>query len=346
MKYLDRVVDRNFYPTPEAKASNQKWRPVGLGIMGLQDALFKMRIPFTSEEAKKISARISETIYYHAIQTSMKLAEEFGTFSEFKNSRYAEGKLQPQLAKDVGQAHVPEFHYNWDQLAQEVRRRGLRNSLMIAVAPTATIASIVGSYESIEPQVSNLFKRETLSGEFLQVNRYLIKDLQERGLWNAEMREKIVASEGSIQEITEIPADMRDLYKTVWEISQKDLIDMAVDRSTFICQSQSLNLFMESPTVGKLSSMYMYAWKQGVKTTYYLRSRAATKIQKVTASKSGPNAPMGAESAGTPVAVSANSVGAMAVSDQTSPSEADKVYTAEEVIACSLENPEACEACQ
>ncbi len=306
VKYLDRVVDRNFYPTPEAKHSNDKWRPIGMGLMGLQDALFKMRLPFTSPEARKVSARISETLYYYAIQTSMKLADQHGPFSEFRNSRYADGKLQPQLAQDANQAHVPEFHYDWDALGREVAKRGLRNSLLIAIAPTATIASIVGSYESIEPQISNIFKRETLSGEFLQVNRYLIKDLQMRGLWNEPMREKIIAAEGSIQGISEIPADLRELYKTVWETSQKDLIDMAVDRSTFICQSQSLNLFMESPSVGKLSSMYMYAWKQGVKTTYYLRSRAATKIQKVTGGG----------------------------------------VSAEEAVVCSLDNPETCEACQ
>jgi ribonucleoside-diphosphate reductase alpha chain len=343
-KYLDRVIDRNFYPTAEARASNERWRPVGLGIMGLQDVFFRMRIPFTSPEAKKLSARIMETVYYHAVQTSMKLADQHGPFSEFRNSRYAEGKLQPQLAEDVEQARIPEYHYDWDSLAREVQKRGLRNSLLIAIAPTATIASIVGSYESIEPQVSNIFKRETLSGEFLQVNRYLIKDLQARGLWSAEMSSKIIAAEGSIQAIEEIPADVRELYKTAWEISQKDLIDMAVDRSTFICQSQSLNLFMEAPSVGKLSSMYMYAWKQGVKTTYYLRSRAATKIQKVTsAPKAGANAPAGAESAG-PGQMSftaMNSATALAVEAPVA-----KTYTAEEAVVCSLENPEACEACQ
>jgi hypothetical protein len=234
-----------------------------------------MRLPFTSEAAKKISAHINEAVYFHALQASMRLADQHGPFSEFRNSRYADGKLQPQLARDAEQGRMPEFHYDWDSVAREVQKRGLRNSLLIAIAPTATIASIVGSYESIEPQISNIFKRETLSGEFLQVNRYLIKDLQAVGLWTPEIREKIVHAEGSIQAIEEIPLALRELYKTTWEISQKELIDMAVDRSTFICQSQSLNLFLEAPTVGKLSSMYMYAWKQGVKTTYYLRSRAA-----------------------------------------------------------------------
>jgi ribonucleoside-diphosphate reductase alpha chain len=303
------VIDANFYPTPEAKASNQKWRPIGLGIMGLQDAFFKLRLPFTSEPAKALSARISETIYFEATRTSMALAKKHGPFSAFKESRYASGELQVQLARKH-EAVLPELHEDWERLAREVRESGLRNSLMIAIAPTATIASIMGSYESIEPQVGNVFKRETLSGEFLQVNRYLIQDLKRAGLWNADLQSKIIAADGSIQAIEEIPAPLRELYKTAWEISQKELIDMAVARGAFICQSQSLNLFLEEPSVGKLSSMYMYAWKQGVKTTYYLRSRARTGIKKTT----------------------------VTVPQVTVP--------ATEAVACSLENPSSCEACQ
>lgn len=279
--FLDRVIDINFYPTSEARASNQRWRPVGLGIMGLQDMLFKMRLPFTSPAAQEISAQVSEAIYYQAIKTSMRLAQEYGSFSEFENSRYAQGELQVHLAQKY-QPQMPKLHYDWDKLAQQVKKNGLRNSLLVSIAPTATIASIIGSYESIEPQISNLFKRETLSGEFLQINRYLVADLKSMGLWNTQMRSKIIEANGSIQEIAEIPAETKALYKTVWEVSQKDLIDMAAARSAFICQSQSLNLFMESPNIGKLSSMYMYAFKQGVKTTYYLRSRAKTTIQKTT----------------------------------------------------------------
>lgn len=307
--FLDRVVDINFYPTKEAKNSNSQWRPIGLGLMGLQDALLKMRLPYDSAEAKKVSSRISEEIYYQSIKTSMRLAQELGSFPNFKKSRYAEGRLQVQLAQE-NQAEMPELHHDWDDLAWQVKNNGLRNSLLIAIAPTATIASIVGSYESIEPQISNFFKRETLSGEFLNVNRYLVQDLKKLGLWNAAMRAQIIEGEGSIQHIQDIPKEIRDIYKTVWEIPQKALIDMAVARSTFICQSQSLNLFLEDPTIGKLSSMYMYAWKQGVKTTYYLRSRAKTSIQKTTTTAAAPT------------------------------------YTPEEAIACSLENPETCEACQ
>jgi len=313
-KFLDRVVDLNFYPTPEAKNSNHKWRPVGLGIMGLQDVFFKLRLPFTSPEAKKISSRISETIYYQAMRTSMELAKKNAPFPAFRDSRYASGELQVHLARKH-QPVMPELNEDWDRLAQDIRQNGIRNSLLIAIAPTATIASIMGSYESIEPQIANVFKRETLSGEFLQVNRYLIADLQKAGLWNSDVQAKIIAADGSIQGIDEIPAEIRELYKTTWEISQKELIDMAVLRSAFICQSQSLNLFMEEPNVGKLSSMYMYAWKQGVKTTYYLRSRAKTGIKKTTVTTSAP--------AEKPAAVSASAA-----------------------VACSLENPASCEACQ
>lgn len=307
--FLDRVIDTNYYPIEESKRSNSKWRPVGLGLMGLQDALFKMRLPFDSAEAKKTSARISEEIYHQALQTSMRLARTEGSFPAFEDSRYADGKLQVQLAETDG-VDMPELHHDWDDMAWQIKNNGVRNSLLVAIAPTATIASISGCYEAIEPQLSNVFKRETLSGEFLQVNRYLVRDLKERGLWSADMRDKIISNEGSVQGIDEVPQDLQDLYKTVWELPQKALIDMAAQRSAFICQSQSLNLFQSQPTLGKLSSMYMYAWKQGVKTTYYLRSRAKTSIQKTTVSQK------------------------------------KEVPTEDEVIACSLENPETCEACQ
>lgn len=310
VRFLDRVIDINFYPTPESRNANQKWRPIGLGVMGLQDTFFKMRLPFTSAEARALSSRIAEAIYFQATQTSMEMAKKQGHFPAFKESRYASGELQVQLARKH-QEMMPELHEDWERLAHDVRQNGIRNSLLVAIAPTATIASIMGSYESIEPQVANVFKRETLSGEFLQVNRYLIADLKKAGLWSAEMQSKIIGADGSIQAIEEIPASIRELYKTAWEISQKDLIDMAVLRSAFICQSQSLNLFMEEPNIGKLSSMYMYAWKQGVKTTYYLRSRAKTSIKKTTV-----------------------------MSEKAAP------QVIADAVSCSLENPASCEACQ
>ncbi len=308
VKYLDRVVDINFYPIDTAEASNSKWRPVGLGLMGLQDVFFKMEIPYDSPKAKEISKKISEEVYYNALKTSCALAEKDGPHENFKDTRAAQGDLQFDHW-----GVVPEDMKRWEELRRKVKSIGLRNSLMIAIAPTATIASLTGVYEAIEPQVSNLFKRETLSGEFIQINKYLVKKLKELGLWTDEVRNKIKVNEGSIQKIDEIPDTVKRIFRTVWEVPQKELIDMAADRGAFIDQSQSLNLFIESPTIGKLSSMYMYAWKKGIKTTYYLRSRPATRITKVT------------------------------TSDNT---EQTKKYTDEEALACSLENPEICEACQ
>ena len=305
IRFLDRVVDINYYPTKEAKDSNLKWRPIGLGLMGLQDVFFKLKLPFENEAARSLSSEISACIYYHALKASLHLAKEHESFPAFKDSRYTEAQLQVHLAKKL-QESIPHTDYDWDGLAKDIQSVGLRNSLMIAIAPTATIASIHGVFESIEPQIANMFKRETLSGEFFQINRYLIQDLKDKGLWNADIRDEILSSEGSIAKIEKIPPELREVYKTSWEISQKTLIDMAVDRSSFICQSQSLNLYLENPNIAKLSSMYMYAWKKGVKTTYYLRSRAKTSIKKTT-------------------------VG---------------FKETQEVLACSLENPESCEVCQ
>ena len=313
--FLDRVIDINFYPTPEAAHSNQQWRPVGLGLMGLQDVFFKLGLAFDSAEAREISRRISEEIYYNALWASTELAEAAGPHETFADTRAAHGDLQ----FDLWGAGVTD-QARWDELKERVAAHGLRNSLLIAIAPTATIASIAGCYECIEPQVSNLFKRETLSGEFMQINRYLVADLQARNLWDDDMISELKRAEGSVQAVERIPADLKEIYRTAWEIPMKSLIEMAADRGAFIDQSQSLNLFMESPTIGKLSSMYMYAWKQGIKTTYYLRSRPATRINQTTSGPSG-----GGEPAPAPTPTT--------------------TYTDEEVIACSLENPEACEAC-
>ena len=281
MKFLDKVVDVNFYPIGTAKKSNKSWRPVGLGLMGLQDLLFKMEIPFESEEARKLTAKIHEEIYYHALSTSCDLAKKYGAHEKFPETRAAQGKLQFDLWNVK-----PDNQKRWDELKVRIQKQGLRNSLVIAIAPTATIASIVGVYESIEPQISNLFKRETLSGEFIQVNKYLVKMLKKEGFWTTSVKKQLKAHEGSVQDIPEIPQRIKDLFKTTWEISQKSLIDMAIARGPYIDQSQSLNLFMENPTINKLSSMYMYAWNKGLKTSYYLRSRPATSIAKVTINNS------------------------------------------------------------
>ena len=301
--FLDRVIDINYYPTEQAARSNPRWRPVGLGVMGLQDVFFKLRLPFDSGQAKEISTRIAEEIYLTALETSADLAAGTGAHPSYAQTRAARGQLQPDLW-----GVTPTQTDRWAALRERVAEHGLRNSLLIAIAPTATIASIAGCYECIEPQVSNVFKRETLSGEFLQVNAYLVAELKSRGLWTRSVREKLKRDEGSVQNFTELPDDVRALFRTAWELPQRALIDIAAARGAYLDQSQSLNLFMAAPTIGKLSSMYLYAWKSGLKTTYYLRSRPATRIQQATVSVSpAPDA---------------------------------------DAIACSLENPESCEACQ
>jgi ribonucleoside-diphosphate reductase alpha chain len=321
--FLDRVIDINYYPTEAAGRSNDAWRPVGLGLMGLQDVFFKLRLPFDSPEARALSRRISEEMYFHALWASTELAEQFGPHPRYNETRASQGHLQFDLA-----GAAPTDTARWHELRERITAHGLRNSLMIAIAPTATIASIAGCYECIEPQVSNLFKRETLSGEFLQINRYLVRDLQRLGLWTEDMQNKVKRSEGSVQNIDGIPAELQDIYRTAWEIPMRSLIDMAAERGAFIDQSQSLNLFMESPTIGKLSSMYLHAWKAGLKTTYYLRSRPATRINQTTSAPSSPTATV-----------------TTAVPAAALPATAPKVFSDAEAVACSLENPEACEAC-
>ncbi len=331
--FLDRVVDINFYPTDEAGNSNAKWRPVGLGLMGLQDVFFKLRLPFDSDEARELSNRISEEIYFQALAASNELAAVNGTHGGWDETRAAKGELQFDLW-----GVTPSDPGRWADLKSRIAEHGLRNSLLIAIAPTATIASIAGCYECIEPQVSNLFKRETLSGEFLQINTYLVRELQQRGLWTEPIIAAIKRNEGSVQDIEQIPADVRSIYRTAWELPMRALIDMAAGRGAFIDQSQSLNLFMESPTIGKLSSMYIHAWKQGLKTTYYLRSRPATRINKTTTGTSNGDGPGGGGVPATPLPTQPSSGGESGT--------ATDGYSDEEAVACSLENPESCEACQ
>ncbi|MEO8572452.1 MAG: ribonucleoside-diphosphate reductase subunit alpha [Pyrinomonadaceae bacterium] len=313
VRQLDRVIDLNYYAIQSTADSNNRWRNIGLGVMGVQDVFFQMRLPFDSPEARKISAKIQEEIYFGALTASCELAVSKGSHPAFEDTRAADGVFQFDLW-----GVTPEDTERWDALREKVKTHGLRNSLMLAIAPTATIASIAGCYECIEPQVSNLFKRETLSGDFVQVNKYLVKELQTSGLWNDEIRKKIKLSEGSVQDIEEFDDELKAIYRTAWEIPMRSLIDMMADRGAYIDQSASLNLFMESPNIGKLSSMYMYAWQKGLKTTYYLRSRPATKIAQVTAE------------------YKASEI----VPDDV------KAYSDEEALACSLENPESCDACQ
>ena len=311
VRQLDKVIDLNYYAIPSTADSNNRWRNIGLGVMGLQDVFFQMRLPFDSDAARKISARIQEEVYFAALDASSDLAVERGVHPAFLETRAAHGDLQFDFW-----GITPDDIGRWNALREKIMATGLRNSLMIAIAPTATIASIAGCYECIEPQVSNLFKRETLSGDFVQINKYLVKELKKIGLWTDEIRNKIKLAEGSVQEIDEFNDELKAIYRTAWEIPMRSLIDMAADRGAYIDQSQSLNLFMESPNIGKLSSMYMYAWQKGLKTTYYLRSRPATRIAQV--------------AAGETIAATESKV----------------TYSEQEALVCSLENPEACEACQ
>jgi ribonucleoside-diphosphate reductase alpha chain len=298
VRQLDRVIDLNFYPIEAAKASNLRWRPVGLGLMGLQDVFFQLGWAFDEDRARALSARISEEIYFHALSTSIELAAAKGPHPAFAETRAAKGELQFDAW-----GIAPVESARWAALRERMLEHGLRNSLLVAIAPTATIASIAGCYECIEPQISNLWKRETLSGDFLQVNRYLVAELKALGLWNEATRNQLKLAEGSVQGILQLPARVREIFRTAWELPMRSLIDMAADRGAYIDQSQSLNLFIETPNIGQLSSMYFYAWKKGLKTTYYLRSRPATKIAKATVTEAA-------------------------------------------AVACSLENPGACEACQ
>jgi ribonucleoside-diphosphate reductase alpha subunit len=269
-KNLNRVIDRNFYPVETARKSNMRHRPIGLGVQGLADVFILCRHAFDSDEAKEINARIFETMYHAALEASSELAEVDGSYETFEGSPASQGVLQ----FDMWEGET-KLHYDWDAMKERVKTRGLRNSLLMAPMPTASTAQILGNNECFEPYTTNIYLRRTLAGEFVIVNKHLVNDLKKIGLWSKEMKDLMVKAGGSVQTIVDIPEDIKKLYRTVWEIKMKDVIDMAASRGRFIDQSQSMNLFMESPTMSKLSSMHMYAWKQGLKTgMYYLRSKA------------------------------------------------------------------------
>lgn len=275
---LDRVIDITYYPIPEARRSNFRHRPVGIGAQGLQDVFFKLGLPFDSPEARDLNKRIFEAMYFAAISESCELAKHAEPYSTFDGSPASEGKLQFDLW-----GVTPDDTYSWSTLKDDIRKHGLRNSLSIAPMPTASTAAIFGNVEAFEPLTSNFFSRRTLAGEFAVVNRYLVRDLIKLGLWGTSMKNQILAREGSIQDITTIPDDVKKMYKTAWELSMKTLIDMAADRGAFVCQTQSMNLFVAEPTFKKLSSMHFYAWKKGLKTgIYYLRAKPAAKAVQVT----------------------------------------------------------------
>lgn len=279
---LNRIIDINYYPIPEARNSNFRHRPIGIGVQGLADAFILMRFPFDSEEAKKLNKEIFETIYYAAVSESCELAAKHGAYESFPGSPISQGEFQ----FDLWGVEPTPGRYDWDALRRKIKDHGIRNSLLLAPMPTASTSQILGNNECFEPYTSNFYTRRTLSGEYMVVNKHLLEDLIRLGLWNAEMKEMLMAHNGSIQKIQGIPQELKELYKTAWEISQRAIIDMSADRGAFICQSQSLNLFLENATFGKLSSMHFHAWQQGLKTgMYYLRTKAAVDPIKFTLSE-------------------------------------------------------------
>jgi ribonucleoside-diphosphate reductase alpha subunit len=309
---LNRIIDENFYPVVEAKNSNLRHRPIGLGVQGLADAFIMMGLPFESEEARALNREVFETIYFASMSASKDLAKVEGPYETIKGSPVSKGIFQFDMW-----GVTPSNRWEWDILKQEVKKHGVRNSLLLAPMPTASTAQILGNNECFEPYTSNIYTRRVLSGEFIIVNKHLLKDLVREGLWNKDMRQKIMTANGSVQNINEVPQRLKDLYKTAWEISQKAIIDQAADRGAYICQSQSLNIFMENANFGKLTSMHFYGWEKGLKTgMYYLRTKAATDAIKFTVEKTVVQEPT-----------------AKSLEEQAA------------AIACSLDNPDSCEMC-
>lgn len=284
-KNLNKIIDNNYYPVVEARNSNMRHRPIGLGVQGLADVFILLRLPFESDMAKMLNKNIFETIYFAAMTASKDLAKQHGHYETFPGSPLSKGQFQ----FDLWGVAATERH-DWEGLREEIKQVGVRNSLLVAPMPTASTSQILGNNECFEPYTSNIYTRRVLSGEFIIVNKHLLEDLVQLGLWNNSMKNKIIANNGSIQNIVEIPEDIKELYKTVWEIKQRNIIDMAADRGAYICQSQSLNLFVDSPSAAKLTSMHFYAWKKGLKTgMYYLRTQAATQAVQFTIEKQADN---------------------------------------------------------
>jgi ribonucleoside-diphosphate reductase alpha chain len=293
---LNRIIDGNYYPVEEARKSNMRHRPIGIGVQGLADAFILMRFPFDSDEARKLNTEIFETIYYGALTASKDLAKKEGPYETYKGSPISKGVFQFDMWKVK-----PSSRWEWDVLREEVKEHGVRNSLLLAPMPTASTAQILGNNECFEPYTSNVYTRRVLSGEFVIVNKHLLKDLVKLGIWNDNLKNKLIAANGSVQKINEIPDNLKLLYRTAWEISQKSILDMSADRGAFICQSQSLNLFMPNPTFSKLTSMHFYGWKKGLKTgMYYLRTKAASAAIQFTVDKVSAAEPAAEK---TPVAV-------------------------------------------
>jgi ribonucleoside-diphosphate reductase alpha subunit len=342
---LNKVIDINYYPVPEARNSNMRHRPIGIGVQGLADAFIMLRMPFDSPEARRLNEDIFETIYFGAMEASMELSKQHGPYETFKGSPVSKGIFQ----FDMWNVTPKSGRWNWDQLKRDVKQFGVRNSLLLAPMPTASTSQILGNNECFEPYTSNIYTRRTLSGEFIIANKHLMRDLMQLGLWSETMRQKLIGANGSVLSIPEIPQNIKDIYKTVWEISQKSIIDMSADRGAYICQSQSLNIHLTNPNFGKLTSMHFYAWKKGLKTgMYYLRSTAAADAIKFTLDKTAAAQPFAAAPAPVPVEVVSDPVVAYGVAEnqQSIQYENEESYDQKRAdMTCSLDNPDACEAC-
>tara|TARA_B110000003_G_scaffold67593_2_gene68581 strand:- start:10967 stop:13417 length:2451 start_codon:yes stop_codon:yes gene_type:complete len=339
---LNRVIDRNYYPIPEARNSNMRHRPIGLGVQGLADAFILMRFPFDSEEARQLNKDVFETMYYAACTASKDMAKEEGAYETFEGSPASQGKLQFDMW-DV----QPSDRWEWDILKDEIKEHGMRNSLLVAPMPTASTAQILGNNECFEPYTSNIYTRRTLSGEFIVVNKHLLRDLTKLGLWDDDMKNRLIAANGSIQNIPEIPENLKVLYRTSWEISQKAILEMAADRGAYICQSQSLNIFMENVTNSKLTSMHFYAWKKGLKTgMYYLRTKAATDAIKFTVDKKYKNQSKEEALQAAPEAQEAQAATKTAATAAApAGTQPEEMTYEQQVQACSIDNGPDCEMC-
>jgi len=344
---LNKVIDVNYYPVIEAKNSNMRHRPIGLGVQGLADVFIMLRMPFDSDEARRLNEDIFETIYFGAMEASMEQAKEHGAYETFKGSPVSKGIFQ----FDMWGVNPKSGRWDWEQLKRDVKQHGVRNSLLVAPMPTASTSQILGNNECFEPYTSNIYTRRTLSGEFIIANKHLMKDLMNLGLWSETMRQKLIATNGSVQAIPEIPQNIKDIYKTVWEISQKSIIDMSADRGAYICQSQSLNIHLTNPNFGKLTSMHFYAWRKGLKTgMYYLRSTAAADAIKFTLDKSAIQQPAATEATATEQVAVAETVVVTTVDSNQQSLQYEQRGVADyeqkmSDMACSLDNPDACEAC-
>ncbi len=333
---LNKVIDVNYYPVPEARNSNLRHRPIGLGVQGLADVFIMLRMPFESEEAKQLNKDIFETIYFAAMETSMELAKVEGPYSTWEGSPISKGVFQ----FDMWNVTPSSGNWDWETLRRDVVEHGVRNSLLVAPMPTASTSQILGNNECFEPYTSNIYARRVLSGEFAIVNKHLLKDLIKLNLWNETMKNKLISANGSVQSIPEIPQNLKDLYKTVWEIKQKTILEMAADRGAYICQSQSLNIHIQDVNFGKLTSMHFHAWKLGLKTgMYYLRTKAAADAIKFTIEKQAE------------VAIEqTNEVKETELQYATHAAQAAASFSTDDAqnkadMTCSLDNPEACEAC-